>query len=411
MKILVSAYACEPNRGSEPGVGWHTVWEVAKYHEVWVLTRPDDGRLAIEKYLTENPNPNLHFVYFTLPIIGGFWQWGSVAFVLHYYLWQLQAYFVARRLHREIGFDVAHHVTFVRYSTPSFISLLPIPFIWGSVGGGEAAPKIFWRDFSIRAKIYELLRLFAHRVGELDPFLRLTAKRSAVTRVTTKDTARRVSLLGANNIEVASEASLSQTEIDSLGQLPLPPPEPIRFISMGRLLHWKGFHLSLKAFAKASIKNAEYWILGEGIEAKKLQLLAIELKIDRQVKFWGRLPRQETLKKLGESHILVHPSLHDSGGWVCLEAMAASRPIICLDLGGPGVQVTAETGIKIPAHCPQQVVADLSDAMKLLAANSQLRSQLGQSGKQKVKITYNWQTKAQELAKLYEQMTKQKTIR
>src|SRR2546430_4418443 len=42
-----------------------------------------------------------------------------------------------------------------------------------------------------------------------------------------------------------------------------------------------------------------------------------------------------------------HPSLHDSGGWVCLEAMAAGRPVICLDLGGPGYQVTEESGIKI----------------------------------------------------------------
>ena len=47
MKILISAYACEPNRGSEPGVGWHTVWELAKNLEVWVLTRPDDVTILI----------------------------------------------------------------------------------------------------------------------------------------------------------------------------------------------------------------------------------------------------------------------------------------------------------------------------------------------------------------------------
>ena len=258
MKILISAYACEPNRGSEPGVGWHTVWELAKHHQVWVLTRPDDGRPAIEKYLENYPNPNLHFVYFTLPILGSFWKWGSIAFVLHYYLWQIQAYFIARRLHQKIGFDIAHHVTFVRYSTPSYISLLPIPFVWGPVGGGEAAPKPFWQDFNFRAKIYEIMRLFAHRAGELDPFVRLTARRSVISKVTTKDTAERVSLLGANKIEIVSEASLSETEINTLNQLPVPKPEPIRFISMGRLLHWKGFHLGLRAFAQTGLKNAEY---------------------------------------------------------------------------------------------------------------------------------------------------------
>lgn len=406
MKILLSAYACEPNRGSEPGVGWHTVWELSKYHEVWVLTRPDDGRPAIEKYLSDHPNPNLHFVYFTLPVLGGFWQWGSVAFVLHYYLWQIQAYFVARRLDREIGFDVAHHVTFVRYSTPSFISLLPIPFIWGPVGGGETAPQPFWRDFSFRSKIYEILRLFAHRVGELDLFVHLTAQRSVITKVTTKDTAERVSFLGAKNIEIVSEASLSQAEINILNQLTLPEPSPICFISMGRLLHWKGFHLGLRAFAQTGLKDVEYWILGEGVESEKLKQLAAELEIAHQVKFWGRLPRQETLEKLGQSHILVHPSLHDSGGWVCLEAMAAGRPVICLDLGGPGVQVTSETGIKVLAHHPEQAVTDLANAMTRLAGDSELRFQLGEAGKKKVKESYNWNNKGKELASLYHNLVK-----
>ena len=39
MKILLSAYACEPNRGSEQGVGWSWAVELSKHHEVWVITR------------------------------------------------------------------------------------------------------------------------------------------------------------------------------------------------------------------------------------------------------------------------------------------------------------------------------------------------------------------------------------
>ena len=65
--------------------------------------------------------------------------------------------------------------------------------------------------------------------------------------------------------------------------------------------------------------------------------------------------------------MLVHPSLHDSGGWVCLEAMAAGKPVICLDLGGPGEQVTRETGFKIPALDPDQAVKDMARAMAVLA--------------------------------------------
>jgi glycosyltransferase involved in cell wall biosynthesis len=409
MKILLSAYACEAGRGSEPGVGWNVAWELAKYHEVWVLTRPDDGRPAIEAFLEKHPNSNLHFVYFTIPLIGGFWKLGSIAFVCHYYLWQVYAYFVARKLNREIGFDIAHHVTFVRYSTPTFISLLPVPFIWGTVGGAEMAPSSFWKDFSFKAKIYEVLRLMAHRIGELDPFTHLTARRSLLTRVTTEDTAIRARKLGSDRVEIVPEASLPMEDIAQLAQCPVPPQSPIRFISMGRLLHWKGVYLGVRAFAKAELKDAEYWILGDGKEMVPLQQLAHNLGVGDHIKFWGMLPRSETLARLGGCHVLVHPSLHDSGGWVCLEGMAAGRPILCLDLGGPGVQVTSETGIKIPALNPEQTVEDLAIAMRRLADDSALRMQMGQAGRQMVKDFYNWEAKGQELSRLYESIIKTTT--
>ena len=48
MKVLISAYSCEPGRGSERGVGWNVAREVARRHEVWVLTRPDESKEAFE---------------------------------------------------------------------------------------------------------------------------------------------------------------------------------------------------------------------------------------------------------------------------------------------------------------------------------------------------------------------------
>jgi glycosyltransferase involved in cell wall biosynthesis len=403
MKILMSAYSCEPGRGSEPGVGWNIVRAVAQHHEVWVLTRPDESGDIIQAELDRHPVPNLHFVYFTLPIWGGGWRWGeSGAMQIHYYLWQIQAYFVARKLHQEIGFDIVHHVTFVKYSNPSFLSFLPIPFVWGPVGGGESAPSTFWQDFSLRAKAYEWARAIVRRIGELDPFVRLTGQRSAIIRATTEDTAQRLRHLGASAIQIVTESGLSTEDISQLAQCPIPNATPIRFISMGRLLHWKGFHLGIRAFAKANLPDAEYWILGDGAEQHRLQALAIELGVGSQVKFLGKLPRAATLEKLADCHILVHPSLHDSGGWVCLEAMAAARPVLCLDLGGPAVQVTDQTGIKIPALNPHQTVRGLASAMVRLAVNEQLRSQLGNAGQKRVHELYSWQAKGEELSHLYQ---------
>ncbi len=402
MKVLISAYSCEPGRGSERGVGWNVAREVAKRHQVWVLTRPDESKDAIEAELAANPVPNLHFVYFTLP----FWQdslWlgQSGAMQIHYYLWQIQAYFVAQRLHQEVGFDLAHHVTFVKYSAPSFLSLLPIPLIWGPVGGGESAPAPFWRDFSLRARLYEYARNVIRKVGELDPFVHMTAKKSAVVRATTDDTAKRLYCMGASYVQIVPEVGLLNDEIEALGQYPVPCDQPIRFISMGRLLHWKGFHLGVRAFAAAQLPNAEYWIVGDGPELNRLQQLACECGIEKQVKFWGRLPREQTLENLGNCHILVHPSLHDSGGWVCIEAMTARRPVVCLNLGGPAVQVTEQTGIKVTAHDPDQVVQDMATAMIRLAQDSDLRIQMGMAGHQLVKENYGWNVVSERLDRLY----------
>jgi glycosyltransferase involved in cell wall biosynthesis len=403
MKVLLSAYSCEPGKGSERGVGWNVVREVARYHEVWVLTRPDESKEAIEAELERNPVPNLHFVYFTLP----FWQDSlslgqSGAMQLHYYLWQIQAYFVAKKLHQDIGFDIAHHVTFVRYSSPSFLAFLPIPFIWGPVGGGESAPLPFWQDFSWKNKLYETARWAWRSIGELDPFTGWTARRSAIAYATTKDTAQRLTRLHAPRIEQLSESGMLLSELEQLSQYGTSLDSPVRFMNVARLLHWKGIYLGLQAFAQANLPDAEYWVVGEGPELARLQALAVDLGIELQVKFFGLLPREEVLLKLGQATALVHPSLHDSGGWVPLEAMAAGKPILCLDLGGPSELVSPETGIKVAAAQPEQAVQDLAAAMNTLAHDRALCLKMGQAGQQKIRDRYSWEAKGKHFAELYQ---------
>src|SRR6516164_1163816 len=99
LRVLVSAYACEPGMGSEPGIGWNTVRELGQRHEVWVITRANN-QAKIESALASSPMPSVHFVYFDLPKWSRFWKRGSRAVNLYYYLWQLGAYFTARKLMR-----------------------------------------------------------------------------------------------------------------------------------------------------------------------------------------------------------------------------------------------------------------------------------------------------------------------
>lgn len=251
LRVLLSAYACEPGKGSEPGVGWNLARHLARHCEVWVLTRANN-RPAIEAELARSPVPGLHFLYFDLPGWARWWKRGQRGVHLYYYLWQVGAYFLAKGVHREVGFDLVHHVTFVKYWTPSFLALLPVPFVWGPVGGGESAPLAFWPGFGLRGMFYETLRTLARWLGERDPFVRLTARRAALALATTEETAARLRRLGARRVEVFSQVGLPAEELEVLSRLPPPPPQPVRFLSIGRLLHLKGFHLGLMAFARAS---------------------------------------------------------------------------------------------------------------------------------------------------------------
>jgi len=84
--------------------------------------------------------------------------------------------------------------------------------------------------------------------------------------------------------------------------------------------------------------------------------------------------------------------------------MAAGRPVVCLALGGPGFQVTAETGVKIQANFPEQVSHDLAKAFLRLASDPALRLQLGLCGKKRVEKHFNWDRKGEFMTKVYESL-------
>jgi glycosyltransferase involved in cell wall biosynthesis len=403
LKILISAYGCGPARGSEPGVGWHWSKQAAKFHEVWVLT-PESERKSIEAYEGQDLPSGLHFLHTDLPRwIRPSNQDTVIRYALHYHLWQLWAYFYVRKLHARVHFDAVHHLTLGAYWKPSFLALLPIPFIWGPVGGGEALPPGYAKALNWRGKIREALRSLVHRIAECDPFVRLTARRSQLTLAKTAATASRVRSLGGREIQVFSEAGIPADELKNLGVLRVRAGGSLRFVSVGRLLQWKGFELGLRAFARIhkEYPDVTYWVIGDGPERRHLVEVSRKLAIADKVKFLGWQSRSQVLESLSACDVLVHPSLHDSGGWVCLEAMAAGRPVICLDLGGPGVQVTNETGFKIPADEPETALMQLAHAMRMLSADRGLVDRLGSAARRRVLEEFAWDQKGKKVADLY----------
>lgn len=401
LRILVSAYACEPGKGSEPGVGWNFAVHMARHHDVWVLTRANN-RPSIEAELARRPVPGLHFAYYDLPDWVRFWKRGQRGVQLYYWLWQLGALNVARKLHEEVRFDLAHHVTFVCYWKPSFLPWLGLPYVLGPVGGGESAPKAFWPTLGLRGIVYEAVRELARWLGERDPLVRRSIRQAALVLATTEETRARVRRLGvpetACSVKIA--VALSDEELRALSVLPEPPKSPLRFVSIGRLLAWKGQQLALRAFARAGLGEAEYWIIGDGPERRRLERLARQLGVDRRVRFFGWLPRAEVLKLLGQVHVLVHPSLHDSGGWISLEAMAAGRPVICLDLGGPAVHVREGGGFRVPATSPTSAIEGIAEAMRALATDRALWARMSLAARAYAG-EMSWAAKVADIERLY----------
>lgn len=400
LKVLQIAFACEPERGSEPAVGWNCAYAASRDKPVWVITDPSH-KDKIEAWLTKHGERNLHIAYHAMPSWTQ-WMW-KIQFTvnLYYYLWNIGAAKLAKRMHAEHQFDLVHHVTYVRYWMPSAGAALGIPFVWGPLGGGESAPPGFLRGVGLKGLFEENLRALMRWVFERDPALTRTAKASTIAVACSEDTAARMRRLGVKDLRVMSSIGITPGGLG--GHKPRPADGKVRFVSVGRLLHWKGFHFGLEAFAKAALPDSEFVVVGNGPEMGRLQALVDRLGIRDKVTFTGELPWRDGLEQFQLADVLVHPSLHDSGGFVLLEAMEMRKPVVCLKLGGPGVYVNDSTGFAIEAQNIPQVIDDLAKAMQKLAGNEGLRRQLGEAGHQRVVTEFTWAKKAIDTERLYQE--------
>lgn len=403
MRVLVSAYACEPHKGSEPGTGWNWATQAARFHETWVLTRANN-RSAIEAAAGHALAAHIHWVYFDLPDWVRAFKRGRRGHRLYYHLWQLGAWLVAWRLHRAVRFEVIHHATFAAYWLPSFLSLVGPPVIIGPVGGGETAPSTFRRAFGARGYAQELGRALLRRLSLLNPMLRMTLSRAALVLATTPDTQALLRLYGAPDVRALHPpVGVTQQELTLFSECPAKRGDGLQCISIGRLVHWKGFELGLRAFAqlKRQAVNAEYVILGDGPEQRRLERLAKRLGVSDAVRFLGRVPRHEELALLCGADVLLHPSIHDPGAWVCIEAMGSGKPVVCLEGGGPAALIGDDAGFAVPARTPGQVIDDLAVALLRLAQEPSLRAAVGAAGRARVEERFMWDRQGELMNRLY----------
>ncbi|MGD0413599.1 MAG: glycosyltransferase family 4 protein [Verrucomicrobiota bacterium] len=310
---------------------------------------------------------------------------------IHYHLWQEKLTGVVGELHRRIGFSLSHHVTYGRYWSPSGLRGLDIPFIWGPVGAAETPPPSFVFELPLRDRLFEAMRNGARNWSCKSRSLRDTARAATIGIGVTRESCEALRKLGVRRVEQMPQMALTDEDLAQFGRLPDPPPGPFRAICIGRHVHWKGFHLAIRAFARfaASDPQAELWLINDGPFRKELEKTAAQTGMSSRVKFLGIMPTyNDVLQKLGQSHVLMHPALHEGFGNVCLEAMAAGRPVVCLDIGGPASQTTPETGYAAPATTPDEAVPALAAFLEKIARDRPLLAAMSVRAREHVKQNF-----------------------
>ncbi len=379
MKILLSAYACEPNKGSEPGVGWNWAIELARMgHEVTVLTRANNQETIVAAMQRLEPLP-LTFVYFDLPHWMKWWKSGGRGVHLYYQLWQMGVCGVARRLAAARTFDIAHHLTFTTFRQPSYLGRLGIPLIIGPLGGGEFAPSTLERELPLHARILEFSRWMGNRLALRSPAVRTMLKSATVILCKTQETLLALPAPFRSKCVMQVEIGVERAWLADKITVPQSP----QLLYAGRLLCLKGIHLSMDALAVAlrHRNDIRLTIVGSGPDKAWLVRRAHQLDIFQAITWRGWMPREKLREEYRKALALIMPSLHDSSGNVIYESLALGTPVICLHTGGPGAIVPEGGGFRIAVdgRSRHDIVEDLASAILALANDRHLAEQMSEN--------------------------------
>jgi glycosyltransferase involved in cell wall biosynthesis len=403
LKVLMSAYACRPGKGSEHEIGWQWTLHMARIHDVTVLTRRK-SREAIEKELKRlgdaHPVPTFEYHECNRLMLGLKARVSS--FVRVYYVaWQRSVRRRISALVRRNHYDLLHHVTFSAYRYPTAIWGHGIPCIWGPIGGIETVPAAFMPRRSPRALLYELGRGTTNFMQEshLGGVAR-KASRSDLTVACTEEMHRLLRKLGVDARLMAS-----------VGMAPTRFPDrdlalrkgPLRILYVGNIIPLKGLDLGLEALS-ASQTDARFTLIGDGEFLAGAKRLTRKLGLSERVEFRGRLPQAATLAAYPDFDLLLFPSLHDTGGYAVLEAMANSLAVVCLAVGGPALMVNGHCGFKIPLGRRDEVVSGLASAIQTYDRDRELLRAHGKGARQVVLKDFNWDTRAEKMNEFYQEV-------
>lgn len=412
MNILIIAYAAEPGAGSEYGVGWMVPTTLAKQYpgeQFHVLTR-SRCREKIESASAEMGLQNLHFHFYDIPK----WlshanemksNWGEQ---INYLIWQLAVRKYARKLHREFGFSVVHHLTFNQYRTPSPGFWMDVPFVFGPVGGAETIAPAFWQDLEKHSRRKEQIRL---KGRELKIFRWYTTrkKNKKVILCSCGENLHRL-LPYARQCEVRLMPAIAYTPDDFTTMPVRDEAKSFRMLYAGKAWDWKGIHIFLKAVKKA--------LADQGIDDWRVKLIGIRFKEEQaKVAGWVKelglsehvtlvpfIQRAELLQLMSTCSMSVYPAFRDSGSMSVLEASALGCPSLCFDAGGQDV-FPNDILLKVAVgNDYETTLNNLAEKIAWAYAHQEDIRTTGMKARQWVSENMTWDRKAADFMAIYREM-------
>lgn len=398
-KVALSAFACDPTKGSEPGNGWNWAIGLAdRGYEVHCFTR-----IIGEVNISQTPQPpNLIFHYIRLPLFAERLYHSSTAgMYLYYLLWQWFAYRKANKIHKQKPFDVAHHVTWGSVQMGSFMYKLGIRFIFGPAGGGQVAPEPFkkyfgkhWADEIRREKITRLMLAY-------NPACKAMLRQAHAVLVSNPDTTKMVQSVGVNNVYTSLDAALPQYFFSDKVEKVIQESGKLKLLWVGRFLPRKGIGLILDVMK--TLKDhpeISLTVVGDG-EMRDEFLAAIERYQLADTVFWkGKVPFEEVTHYYQTHDVLFLTSLRDSGPVQLVEAMAFSMPVVTLNLHGQAFIINEETGVRIPCTHPEEAIGKFKIAILDLLHQPELVVKKGKAAFN-FAIGQTWENKIDSIIKKY----------
>jgi glycosyltransferase involved in cell wall biosynthesis len=402
MKVLLIGHACGSGLGSEPGNTWEFATNLSKQHRVWLLAHPE-YRDRVDASLAAEPNPNLQIIWITLDQRLDPWNPGSgeKGIRLHYLLWVSKAYKEAVRMHHDIQFDVVHHVSWGSVGSGPPFWKLPIPSIWGPLGGGQYTPTNFLRYFGVNQRKEKLRNLYVRSL-KYSPFLQRTVRAASLILATNRETEQLLTGAGARDVRMFLDCGLPVTRSAETGSFHS-DGKSCTFLWAGRLEHRKGLPLAIHALSRNQHLPIRLVVAGQGPLRAECEQMVKTLGVQTQVRFLGSVAYGDMPQVFRSSDALLFTSIRDSFGSVVLEAMSYGLPILTLNHQGVGSFVAENASIKVPVTTPEQVIGSLSEGMRKLYECTDCRRAMGAAALEQAHAE-TWDKRAKRMSDLYREV-------